>query len=100
MKIAAFKLNGDSDRTRVGLVDIQKQRIQEYALQDNLSEVGVLTILKLQLADKPLPEIAATYDLTEIQLLAPIPRPRRNIFCVGKNYFEHAKEFGLSLIHI
>jgi len=86
----------DSDRTRVGLVDIQKQRIQEYALQDNLSEVGVLTILKLQLADMPLPEIAATYDLTEIQLLAPIPRPRRNIFCVGKNYFEHAKEFGTS----
>lgn len=26
-------------------------------------------------------------------LLAPIPRPARNIFCVGKNYREHAKEF-------
>jgi 2-keto-4-pentenoate hydratase/2-oxohepta-3-ene-1,7-dioic acid hydratase in catechol pathway len=26
-------------------------------------------------------------------LLAPIPRPARNIFCVGKNYHEHAKEF-------
>ena len=76
MKIAAFKLKVDSVRTRVGLVDIQKQRIQEYALQENLSEEGVLTILKLQLADKPLPAIAATYDLTEIQLLAPIPRPR------------------------
>ena len=96
MKIAAFKLKVDSVRTRVGLVDIQKQRIQEYALHENLSEEGVLTILKLQLADKPLPAIAATYDLTEIQLLAPIPRPRRNIFCVGKNYFEHAKEFGTS----
>ena len=24
---------------------------------------------------------------------APIPRPRRNIFCVGKNYAAHAKEF-------
>jgi hypothetical protein len=35
-------------------------------------------------------------SLNEIQLLAPIPRPRRNIFCVGKNYFEHAKEFGTS----
>jgi 2-keto-4-pentenoate hydratase/2-oxohepta-3-ene-1,7-dioic acid hydratase in catechol pathway len=96
MKIAAFKLKVDSVRTRVGLVDIQKQHIQEYALQENLSEEGVLTILKLQLADKPLPAIIATYDLTEIQLLAPIPRPRRNIFCVGKNYFEHAKEFGTS----
>lgn len=25
---------------------------------------------------------------------APIPVPQRNIFCVGKNYTEHAKEFG------
>lgn len=29
-------------------------------------------------------------------LIAPIPHPRRNIFCVGKNYREHAKEFGQS----
>jgi 2-keto-4-pentenoate hydratase/2-oxohepta-3-ene-1,7-dioic acid hydratase in catechol pathway len=29
----------------------------------------------------------------EARLLAPIPRPARNIFCVGKNYFEHAEEF-------
>ena len=27
------------------------------------------------------------------RVLAPIPRPRRNVFCVGKNYDEHAKEF-------
>ena len=29
-------------------------------------------------------------------LLAPIPQPRRNIFCVGKNYHEHAREFAQS----
>src|SRR5260221_158081 len=28
----------------------------------------------------------------EVELLAPIPRPARNIFCVGKNYREHVKE--------
>lgn len=27
-------------------------------------------------------------------LLAPIPRPRKNVFCVGRNYAEHAKERG------
>ena len=27
------------------------------------------------------------------QLVAPIPLPRRNIFCVGKNYVAHAREF-------
>ncbi|CAN5311186.1 fumarylacetoacetate hydrolase family protein [soil metagenome] len=30
--------------------------------------------------------------LEDVQLLAPI-RPRNNVMCVGKNYFEHAKEF-------
>lgn len=29
----------------------------------------------------------------EAKLLAPIPKPHRNIFCVGKNYHEHAMEF-------
>ena len=30
------------------------------------------------------------------KLVAPIGRPRRNIFCVGKNYHEHAHEFAKS----
>ena len=34
--------------------------------------------------------------LSEVKLLAPIPLPRRNIICVGKNYREHAKEFSQS----
>ncbi|MCX2750008.1 fumarylacetoacetate hydrolase family protein [Arthrobacter sp. MI7-26] len=35
-------------------------------------------------------------DVAEVELLAPIPLPRRNIFCVGRNYVEHAKEFANS----
>jgi 2-keto-4-pentenoate hydratase/2-oxohepta-3-ene-1,7-dioic acid hydratase in catechol pathway len=31
--------------------------------------------------------------LAQVELVAPIPRPARNIFCVGKNYHEHAREF-------
>jgi len=31
--------------------------------------------------------------LSEATVLAPIPRPRRNVMCVGKNYYEHAHEF-------
>lgn len=34
--------------------------------------------------------------LAAVKLLAPIPRPARNVFCVGKNYHEHAKEFASS----
>jgi len=32
-------------------------------------------------------------SLRSVRLLAPIPVPRRDIFCIGKNYYEHAKEF-------
>jgi 2-keto-4-pentenoate hydratase/2-oxohepta-3-ene-1,7-dioic acid hydratase in catechol pathway len=32
--------------------------------------------------------------LESVQLLAPIPRPAKNIFCVGKNYAAHAAEMG------
>jgi 2-keto-4-pentenoate hydratase/2-oxohepta-3-ene-1,7-dioic acid hydratase in catechol pathway len=34
------------------------------------------------------------YPRHEVKLLAPIPRPRKNIFCVGKNYVAHALELG------
>jgi len=37
---------------------------------------------------------AAYYPLAEVKILAPIPRPRKNILCVGKNYREHAVEMG------
>ncbi len=30
--------------------------------------------------------------LSEVQLLAPIPRPRQNIICLGMNYVAHAHE--------
>ncbi|HEX7720310.1 MAG TPA: fumarylacetoacetate hydrolase family protein, partial [Woeseiaceae bacterium] len=32
-------------------------------------------------------------SVNQVNLLAPIPRPRRNIICVGKNYVAHAEEF-------
>lgn len=35
--------------------------------------------------------------LSKVRLLAPIPRLRKNIFCMGRNYAEHAKEGGHSV---
>ncbi|HEX9373731.1 MAG TPA: fumarylacetoacetate hydrolase family protein [Roseiflexaceae bacterium] len=31
-------------------------------------------------------------DLRDVRLLAPIPRPRQNVICLGMNYVEHAHE--------
>jgi len=35
---------------------------------------------------------AVSRPLAETELLAPIPRPRKNVFCVGRNYAAHAAE--------
>lgn len=35
---------------------------------------------------------AVMHDLCDIRLLAPIPQPPRNVFCVGRNYLDHVSE--------
>ena len=37
-------------------------------------------------------EIGAAHAVNEVRLDAPIPRPRKNVFCVTTNYSEHIKE--------
>ena len=41
---------------------------------------------------KTFASIGAVHDVSEVQLAAPIPRPRKNIVCLGLNYAEHARE--------
>ncbi len=36
--------------------------------------------------------LVSAISLDDIQLIAPIPFPKRNVFCLGKNYSEHVKE--------
>jgi 2-keto-4-pentenoate hydratase/2-oxohepta-3-ene-1,7-dioic acid hydratase in catechol pathway len=44
---------------------------------------------------KTFTEIGAVHNLSNVQLAAPIPRPRKNIMCLGWNYAEHEKETAL-----
>ncbi|AYD40154.1 FAA hydrolase family protein [Clostridium fermenticellae] len=37
-------------------------------------------------------------NLTEVKIAPPIPYPKRNIMCLGKNYEEHAKEIRMTKI--
>lgn len=38
------------------------------------------------------PPAGAVIEAGAVRLLAPIPRPARNVFCVGRNYLDHVKE--------
>lgn len=90
MKFAAFKLKSDPQRVRVGQVSDDLSQIEEFSIDTDLSEQGVVGILK---AGHESLKRGSKHSISDVILCAPVPRPRRNIFCVGKNYFEHAKEF-------
>ena len=85
MKIATFRVSGER---KVGLVDEVRQRVTPFALPRDEAREGVLALIRH--ADAP--ELLPALPLGKVALEAPIPRPSRNIFCVGKNYLEHVKE--------
>jgi 2-keto-4-pentenoate hydratase/2-oxohepta-3-ene-1,7-dioic acid hydratase in catechol pathway len=89
LRVATFHIGGER---RVGIVDARLQSVSPFDLSVAEAKGGLLAVIELQ----NLPPLRNPIPLSEITLEAPIPRPRRNIFCVGKNYHEHAKEFASS----
>jgi 2-keto-4-pentenoate hydratase/2-oxohepta-3-ene-1,7-dioic acid hydratase in catechol pathway len=90
MKVAAYRYQGQAG---VGRLSADGLQIEPFQLSAADAALGALPIIEAQAANRPLPATGMAIALNQVQLLAPIPRPRRNIFCVGKNYHAHAKEF-------
>lgn len=96
MKLVTFSTGADAHR--IGLA--QPERGVVLDLSEQLpAGVGVLEVI--QDWDVYGPKLEAAQGLAELSmsalmLHAPIPHPRRDIFCVGKNYREHVREFGRS----
>jgi len=88
MRIATFNHGG---QRKVGLVDADT--VRPFELDAGEAAKGLLAILD---RNGDLPATGDAIALGEVKLQAPVPLPRRNIFCVGKNYHEHAKEFSAS----
>lgn len=47
-------------------------------------------------AAEPL-SVRCLYELSEVSLVAPIPRPRKNVYCVGLNYRSHVEQNAAAL---
>ncbi|MEZ5831761.1 MAG: fumarylacetoacetate hydrolase family protein [Dongiaceae bacterium] len=92
MKLVAFERDG---HLGVGLSEAEG-RVRPYRLTDEESALGVATIVAAHVAGRPVSLADVTVAIAPDQLRAPFPRPPRNIFCVGKNYHEHAHEFSRS----
>src|SRR4051794_29134605 len=89
MRVATYRVGGER---RVGVVDPSRQTVTPFDLAAEAAERGLLALL-----DRETPRrLGQPMSLREATLEAPIPRPARNIFCVGKNYHEHAHEFASS----
>ncbi len=61
------------------------------------SERGLLPLIERAVAGLPWPATSTKVPLSAVQLLAPVPMPRRNLFCVGRNYHAHAQELQASV---
>ncbi|MBT7292948.1 MAG: fumarylacetoacetate hydrolase family protein [Rhodospirillaceae bacterium] len=91
MKLVSYELAG---AVRLGRIDPEAGKI--YPLGDSETAYGndmVALIERHPVLNTALPTEDTGVALDQVKILAPIPSPRKNIFCVGKNYFEHAQEF-------
>jgi len=92
MKLATYRYDG---AVRVGQWDDATQTVRGLLL-DGAPVADLVALIadgaslaRCTASGPPLP-------IRNIELLAPVPRPARNIFCVGKNYMNHAREFSRS----
>ncbi len=90
MKIAAYL---DQGRPGTGIVSSDLLSILPLDLPAADHARGALAIVELMAAGKAMPATGAPIAIDSVRLAAPFPRPRRNLFCVGKNYHAHAREF-------
>jgi len=104
MRFCTYQVQGEA---RVGIVtddavvDLQSMVRSERlprgpaAMLDLITEVPTLELRALaRKAEQWARSKRAAVPLARARLLAPIPRPRKNIMCMGRNYAEHARESG------
>jgi 2-keto-4-pentenoate hydratase/2-oxohepta-3-ene-1,7-dioic acid hydratase in catechol pathway len=82
---------------RIGVHDAESDTIVDLAAVSRLPKdmKGFIALGKngLKRARAALKCGEGRLPFASVRLHAPIPRPAKNILCVGKNYYDHAKEF-------
>jgi 2-keto-4-pentenoate hydratase/2-oxohepta-3-ene-1,7-dioic acid hydratase in catechol pathway len=86
MRLATVMHQG---QPRAGRVSSDGRRIALFAGD---GARGLLPWIEAHANGGAWPEPVAEIDLVAHDLLAPLPRPRRNLWCVGRNYHAHASE--------
>jgi 2-keto-4-pentenoate hydratase/2-oxohepta-3-ene-1,7-dioic acid hydratase in catechol pathway len=94
VRIATYAWAG---RRHVGRLGEDGRHVVPLAAGDRARAVGALALIEALAAGAPFPKPAGpALPLSAVTLEAPIPVPRRNIFCSGVNYRAHAREWAAS----
>ncbi len=93
MRYVVFERSGAVGVGRLS-EDAAAVRVLELTAQE--AARGVLALIDRQLAGLPLRETGEELATASLRPLPAVPHPIRNLFCVGKNYFDHAEEFSKS----
>lgn len=95
MRLATYLHHGVQ---RVGLVSDDHNSVSTLQLSDPEHALGVLSLIDRSHNGQIFPAAhEPAIPLAQVKLMSPIPRPRRNIFCVGRNYHAHAQELSASV---
>ena len=87
MRVATYTHEG---KRRVGQLSADGRQITPLAID---ASRGALALIEAAAAGQALPTAAGpAVALDSVRLEAPLPQPRRNLWCVGRNYHAHAKE--------
>ena len=99
MRIATYRRKGlSAAAVEVGLVSDDGTSIRPLELEAAAAQRGAQTLIEAAAAGKAVAGTTGeTIALANVTLLAPLPLPRRNLFCVGRNYHAHAKELQASV---
>lgn len=97
MRFATFT-QGESTERFVGSVSADGSGITQLDIPIEQAQKGVLALVDLAGKGADLSRLSGpSLPMDSVTLIAPIPMPRRNIFCVGRNYHAHAKELSGSV---
>ncbi len=95
MRIATFVAGG---RRQVGQVSADGRLVTPFKLSPEAAQRGAQALVEAAVRGEPLPALeSAGVPVASVKLEAPIPLPRRNVWCVGRNYHAHAKELATSV---
>ena len=95
MRIASYVHEGSP---RVGRVSADGLQLTAFELAREAAQQGALPLVERAARGEALPGLEAlSVPVSAVRLTAPIPRPRRNLWCVGRNYHAHAKELSSSV---